>query len=146
MNKFLLAATLCALLPLTGQAADIRLGDDSSEYANDGECDDRRFRGPGVTEEMDWADATHDASDCQALLNAGKISPWVEADALKATQCSAIKFGSNASEYSDDGVCDDPRFEGWAAAEILSADDKNKDANDCRRLCEFGLIGLRNYK
>ncbi|MGH1331874.1 MAG: hypothetical protein ACRBBK_13400 [Paracoccaceae bacterium] len=145
MNRLILAAAALALLPLTAHSADIRLGDDSSEYANDGECDDRRFRGPGVTEEMDWADATHDATDCQSLLKAGKISLWIEADALKATQCSAIDFGSNASEYSDDGVCDDPRFEGWAAAEILSADDKNKDANDCRRLCDYGLIGLRDY-
>lgn len=145
MNRLILAAAALALLPLSSQAADIRFGDDTSEYSNDGECDDRRFRGAGVTEEMDWADATHDATDCQKLFNSGKISLWVADEAIQSTTCSAIDYGSNASEYSDDGVCDDPRFEGWAAAEILSSDDKHKDANDCRRLCEYGLIGLRDY-
>ena len=30
-------------------AQSIPYGDDSSPYANDGECDDKRFEGPGMT-------------------------------------------------------------------------------------------------
>ena len=138
-------AAALALCPLAATAQDIDFGDNTSEYARDGECDDRRFRGQGTTLEMSWADTTHDAADCKALFDKQQVQIWVFEESIAATECSAINFGSNASEYSDDGACDDPRFEGFGAAETLLSDDLEADANDCRRLCEFGLIGLREY-
>lgn len=51
----------------------IDFGDDSSQWAHDGECDDPRFSGPGSAAELVEADYFHDASDCRALLAAGRI-------------------------------------------------------------------------
>ncbi|RMD94150.1 MAG: hypothetical protein D6811_03435, partial [Alphaproteobacteria bacterium] len=55
-------------------AAEIDFGDDASIYANDGECDDPRFEGPGMTSTplLD-TDRGHDASDCRAAYQAGTI-------------------------------------------------------------------------
>ena len=133
------------LLPLAGHAQDIHFGDDSGSYANDDECDDRRFRGPGMSSELGWEDTTRDANDCKALYDAGRIALWLMPEAIAATDCKVVDFGSNASEYADDGACDDPRFEGMGMAEFVSTDDLRADANDCRRLCDFGMIGLRDY-
>jgi len=136
-------ALLLLAAPAAAQMVDF--GDNASDYANDGECDDRRFKGPGMAAELGWADVTHDADDCRAAMAAGEVTLWIQSEAVAATDCAAIDYGSNASSYSDDGVCDDPRFEGWGAAEISLSEDEGTDANDCRRLCEFGLIGLRDY-
>lgn len=78
MRLSLLApAVLVLAAPLAGQTAPEAsdFGDDSSMYANDGECDDTRFvgdRGTGA-----WtANGDHvgrDATDCRNLLNAGWI-------------------------------------------------------------------------
>ena len=48
-------------------------GDNASEYANDNECDDPRFIGEGWTRCCWHADIEHDATDCRALVDAGKI-------------------------------------------------------------------------
>jgi len=133
----------CLAGPVLGQGIDF--GDDSGEYSNDGECDDRRFFGSGMAETLDWEDTGRDATDCRAAFQAERISLWVFADALAATQCDAIDFGDNTSEYANDGECDDPRFEGMAIDGVLIDDDRGHDANDCRRACEFGLLGLRDY-
>ncbi len=53
---------------------DIDFGDDSSEWANDGECDDGRFIGPGMTETVLLdEDAGHDATDCRTAYEKGDI-------------------------------------------------------------------------
>ena len=70
-------AILVVAAPLAGQAASGPgdFGDDSSEWADDGVCDDTRFvgdRGDGA-----WASnddhVGRDATDCRNLLNAGRI-------------------------------------------------------------------------
>ena len=75
--RLLALPILVLAAPLAGQTASSadNLGDDSSEWANDGVCDDTRFvgdRGTGA-----WtANADHvgrDATDCGNLLNAGRI-------------------------------------------------------------------------
>ena len=81
--RYLLAlAGLALAVPLAGQTASGagNFGDDSSRWANDGDCDDTRFvgdRGAGA-----WtSDDSHvgkDATDCRNLLNAGRIR-WGEA-------------------------------------------------------------------
>jgi hypothetical protein len=48
-------------------------GDDSSRWANDGECDDPRFAGEGSADTLLDEDRGHDATDCRRLLKQGRI-------------------------------------------------------------------------
>ncbi len=52
---------------------DIEFGDDSGEWANDGECDDPRFVGPGMTLMPPFDHERRDASDCRVLFGLGEI-------------------------------------------------------------------------
>ncbi|WP_211227209.1 hypothetical protein [Saccharospirillum impatiens] len=54
-------------------ATDIEWGDNTSEWANDGECDDPRFAGPGTSSINNAVDRYHDASDCRTLHQQGRI-------------------------------------------------------------------------
>ena len=55
-----------------GRSVDF--GDDDSFWANDGECDDARFIGEGMTDtDLVREDIGHDASDCQAAFEAGDL-------------------------------------------------------------------------
>ncbi len=62
-------------------------GDDSSEWARDGECDDPRFEGEGSAETLVDADAFHDATDCRTLLAPGRIS--LRSERHRQPVCSA---------------------------------------------------------
>ncbi len=53
-----------------------------------------------------------------------------------------IQFGDDSSEWSFDGECDDPRFEGRGMASVLLDEDRFRDATDCRKLLEGGSIRL----
>jgi hypothetical protein len=132
--------------PVFAQSFDF--GDDSSEWANDGECDDRRFAGPGTSMDSGFVadDVGKDASDCRRLLEEGKVYVWQIEDARAATQCATIDFGTNDGEWANNNQCDDPRFEGPGAAEDLISDDISRDAADCRRMCRTGKIFLRDYQ
>lgn len=125
----------------------IDFGDDLSQWSNDGECDDRRFFGPGTSMDSGFLteDVGHDGSDCRELHTAGRITLWVEADARAATQCGAIEFGDDSSEWANDGECDDMRFEGSGTAGDLLPENTLKDGADCRAACEAGTIFLRDY-
>src|SRR5690606_6193048 len=50
----------------SGSAAEIDFGDDSSQWAKDGECDDPRFTGTGAAAELVDEDRLKDATDCRA--------------------------------------------------------------------------------
>lgn len=121
-------------------------GDDWSEWANDGECDDPRFTGPGTDKKMLDDDMYGDASDCRALEAEGKVSiievytPEYAAGA--PYDSSHIDFGDNESDYADDEYCDDPRFMGPGAATVLLEGDLMHDANDCRAAYEDGTVIL----
>lgn len=54
-------------------AASINFGDDSSEWANDGECDDPRFVGAAMAEVLLDEDTAKDATDCRAAFEQGLI-------------------------------------------------------------------------
>lgn len=55
-------------------AAAIDFGDDSSEWANDNECDDPRFEGPGMTATVLLEeDSGHDATDCRTAFERGDL-------------------------------------------------------------------------
>ena len=123
----------------------INFGDDSGQWVNDGECDDRRFYGSGMSRSINWDSVGKDASDCSAAYQASSIRLWVMEDALAATQCSAVNFGDDSGDYPNDSECDDYRFEGRGVAARLNSDANGQDASDCQRLCEFGTLGLRDY-
>ncbi|MBU2992796.1 hypothetical protein Q4555_03680 [Octadecabacter sp. 1_MG-2023] len=52
-------------------------------------------------------------------------------------------WGTNESQWANDGDCDDPRFDGPGAHTILLPEDAYTDANDCRALFNAGRIHLR---
>ncbi len=114
----------------------IDFGDDSSAWANDGECDDPRFEGPGTAVELIEEDKARDATDCSTLYQAGEISLIPAPDEIVA----GIDFGDNSSEWANDGECDDPRFDGAGTDDILLDEDMARDANDCRALFLSGDI------
>ena len=48
-------------------------GDNTSDYAFDGECDDPRLTGPGMADVLDRANVGRDAYDCEALHEEGEV-------------------------------------------------------------------------
>lgn len=54
-------------------SGDIDFGDNSSEWARDGECDDPRFAGRGMASTLLEDDQLRDADDCRWLYNEGSI-------------------------------------------------------------------------
>lgn len=145
MPRALLFALALGLSAAPTVAQTVDYGDDSGSYPRDEECDDRRFFGPGVADALDWTHVGKDATDCRALHRAGRVELWDMVAARAATQCAAIKWGDDSSEYANDGTCDDPRFEGMGAADLIYREDAGRDATDCRALCGYGLIFLRDY-
>ena len=51
----------------------ISFGDDTSQWANDGECDDPRFEGPGMAPTSLEEDLLRDATDCRVLFERGEV-------------------------------------------------------------------------
>ncbi|WP_156121842.1 hypothetical protein [Halocynthiibacter namhaensis] len=49
-------------------------GNDTSKWANDGDCDDPRFDGEMAHSILLAEDAYHDASDCRKLYQSGRIA------------------------------------------------------------------------
>ncbi len=161
-NKRLGTAALVLILaaglggPVMAQGADVDFGDDSSQWANDGECDDPRFTGEGSAAELEEADRGKDATDCRTAFEAGTIAlaegedgtlddtpaPAADAPATPAATTNEIDFGDDTSEWANDGECDDPRFAGTGMADELEDVDIGRDATDCRTAFEAGVITL----
>jgi hypothetical protein len=101
----LLATAVCAAW---GQAR-LDFGDDSSEWANDGECDDPRFQGTGAAETLLDEDIYRDATDCRTLFEEGRIAvddaytpPIALSDGV--TEGGTLEAGDtklNSGEYTD---------------------------------------------
>ena len=140
-----LAPMLFALMPaLAGLAApaqaqaqygDINFGDNTSDYANNGECDDPRFAGEGMASILTVTDRMRDAVDCEAGVKAGKLTfepmPFYRGQGRPPTM-GEIRFGDDASAYANDRSCDDSRFGGRLMASVLIEGDIGHDATDCR--------------
>jgi hypothetical protein len=125
---------------ITSQSrAQIAFGDDSSEWAFDGECDDPRFIGQGMADVLLGEDRFADATDCRALEEAGQIRLRHGDESVPG----AVDFGADTSDWIFDGECDDPRFIGQGMAEVLLEEDRLADATDCKTLYESGYIRLR---
>jgi hypothetical protein len=116
-------------------------GDNTSRWANDGECDDPRFEGEGAADTLLDEDRAHDATDCRKLFNAGRIAVR-RPTATARGAAGAVDFGDDSSEWARDGECDDPRFQGEGSAATLLDADTYHDATDCRTLLAQGRISL----
>ncbi len=141
-HKMLLGVglALTILTPLSGaQAQNVNFGDNLSQWANDGECDDPRFVGNGMADILLDEDIRHDANDCRQLFSKGRISM-----VPTPTKGGNINFGDNSSSWANDGECDDPRFGGPGTAATLLDEDLGRDANDCRTLLQQGQIFVLN--
>ena len=109
-------------------------GFDGSDWANDGECDDPRFVGPGMTRTpLLFEDIEQDASDCREASLAGTVS-------FRTGRFP--EFGDDSGQYAKDGECDDARF-------IENGDDTRymrnhvlRDATDCRAAFTSGTAML----
>ncbi|PRY74792.1 hypothetical protein CLV80_11533 [Yoonia maritima] len=138
MRIILLLSTIAAFAACTASAQSINFGDDSSEWANDGECDDGRFTGPGLTSTpLLQEDVLADATDCKRAFEAGRLTlAGVAAD-------GTIDFGNDSGEWSNDQECDDMRFAGPGMTSTpLLQDDIMRDATDCRAAFNAGMLTL----
>lgn len=132
-----------AMIELTG----IDFGDNSGLFADDGECDDPRFEGPGATSFTIEEATLTDAADCSSLyledlLTFVDPASVVSAEPGLIVDSTGINFGDNSSFFADDGECDDPRFTGPGAAATTFEDNEMSDANDCRNMFESGQVSL----
>jgi len=122
-----------ASIELAGQT--IILGDDAG-YANDGACDDNRFR-TAEDDDVSPSDPFHDATDCRQLLEQGAIElipPLTEViDGVE------IMLGDDSSKVAHNGVCNDPRFEGPGSSFYAGAAEVGHDATDCAAQLAHGL-------
>ncbi len=145
-------STDCLLAYLSRQAWPIRFrptdgeglvfGDDSGEWANDGECDDPRFIGTAAAESASVSHLLRDASDCyEAWTNVDVtlILPVAVLDSLPA----GFDLGGDTSEWVFDGECDDPRFEGMGMARDPLTVDQARDATDCVKGLLSGAVELK---
>ena len=120
----------------------ITFGDDASMWSNDGECDDPRFAGPGMTATtlLD-ADAFHDATDCLTAYRNGRLRLTdVVAGGMRF---DGVNFGDDASRWARDDECDDPRFFGAGmTSTVLLDSDVMHDASDCMAAFRVGRLQL----
>ena len=115
----------------------IEFGDDTGDWARDGECDDIRFEGDGVASTLLVQDRGRDAADCRQLYDEGRVRLFgVD------LRSGAIDFGDDAGNSAQDGLCADPRFHGEGMDSFLFDGDRGHDAADCRRLYDEGRIRL----
>ena len=54
-------------------SGSINFGDDTSDWARDGECDDPRFAGDGMAAIPTGSSRGRDATDCSRFYNAGRV-------------------------------------------------------------------------
>jgi hypothetical protein len=145
MFRTFLAVFFSILFPALQTAAQsVEFGDNESDFANDHECDDRRFVGLGMATSLDEDDNFHDANDCRHAYSVGAIR-LINVEAAKAaTHCGNIKFGNDEGSFVEDGECDDGRFDGPGTSSMISVDEIGHDAEDCRAQCAAGKIYLRD--
>lgn len=158
MNKslahiFASIALLAAAAPIPAFADTPNFGDDTGRFSKDGECDDMRFAGAGMTDTLLIdSDIFHDATDCRAAFNLNRVyylgghrstAPSV-APASTTRSTTHIQWGNDTSKYAKDGECDDKRFTGagMTSTPLLDSDIQH-DASDCRTAFEQNRLELR---
>ncbi len=131
----------------TSQPVDF--GDDASQFAKDGECDDKRFSGSGMTNTplLD-SDIRHDATDCRTAFDQKRLTLASASPAAGSTYAASgadhIMWGDDNGKFSRDGECDDKRFTGAGMTDTPLIDsDVKHDATDCRMAFTQGRLSLR---
>lgn len=114
----------------------IDFGDDTGTYANDGECDDPRFIGPGMGASLE-SHLFADATDCSTAYRDGEVTLAADEQGPSGFR---INFGDDTGAHPNDGECDDPRFQGRGAAMELYEENILGDATDCRAAYEAGTV------
>lgn len=118
---------------------ELDFGDDTAMWSNDGQCDDPRFTGPGISKDAIDMNLGHDASDCRAAFEAGRI--WRTYEPAEMT-IDDINFGADKTPFAKDGTCQDPRFGGPGASDTFLMN-RAMDATDCRGLFKEGKVWLK---
>ncbi len=136
-----------AAAPVQAAAPGIDFGDDASKFSRDGECDDKRFSGDGMTDTpLLESDVGHDATDCRAAYSQKRLTFASAAPAPAAGRSGVdrIMWGDDNGKFSRDGECDDKRFAGagMTSTPLLDSDIKH-DATDCRTAFAQGRLSLR---
>mgnify|MGYP000456977151 CR=1 FL=1 len=142
MRILSIATALSLGLTSPALAQNVDFGDDSSTWSNDGECDDPRFEGPGMTATalLD-EDIRADATDCRTAFEAGLLT--LRGEGLPDLIIKGVNFGNDDGEWSNDNECDDPRFEGPGMTTTpLLSDDVLRDATDCSTAFVAGQLSL----
>ena len=116
----------------------IDFGDDTGGWPRDGDCDDPRFEGAGMSLPAGVSgERGKDATDCRRLYDAGRIRLFgVDLDS------GYVDFGDDAGDWPRDGKCNDPRFDGGGIDSFTHPDERGHDATDCRQLYYTGDIRL----
>ncbi len=138
---FALLSVLTMSVPMPAAAQGFSFGDDGSRYSRDGECDDKRFSGAGMTDTplLD-SDIGHDATDCRAAYNQGRLTFRGSSGGGGGN----IQWGNDSSRFARDGECDDKRFAGPGMTDTPLLDsDIQHDATDCRAAYNAGRLRLR---
>ncbi len=94
--------------PTINEGQGVFFGDDTSDWANDGECDDPRFEGAGTADTLLEEDLFRDATDCRTLLERGQITLSKAAPAVGAPRIEVEQDTSPA----DESECTLPRLIG----------------------------------
>lgn len=156
MKKHTKTALITAALLLTPtigfaqvDSSTIDFGDDSGDWANDGECDDPRFSGGGMHSILLDEDAFKDATDCKTLFESGEITfnssannEIIEPKQTESITHAGIDFGTDSGIWANDDECDDPRFSGEGMSDVLLDSDIKADASDCKAAFIAGKITL----
>lgn len=120
-------------------ASSLDFGDNTAEYASDGECDDARFIGNGMSDVLLTDSIGKDSADCKAAFDAKTIT--LNRLHVIPDDNTPIIFGDNTSEFANDGECDDIRFAGKDADEMIFIfDDIGHDGDDCKTAFEAGYV------
>ena len=116
----------------------IDFGDDSGDFAREGECDDPRFEGDGMSLPSGvFGERGRDAADCRQLHDEGRIRLFgVDLDS------GVIDFGDDTGDRALNGECNDPRFDGGGTDAFTHPYDRGHDATDCRALYDAGRLHL----
>lgn len=139
--SFALIRATSALAAGSNEAAGIEFGNNLSEQAFNGICDDPRFRyTDGRAEEaLSGENMFHDAADCFQKFIAEQI-------VLREPGIPGIDLGGDGETFGLDYRCQDPDFvidprrEARGAGDAGAADAKGQDATDCFRAYLAGEV------
>lgn len=133
------------------------VGHDASDCKAGVEAGSLRLRGPGdpaLEEALDDGELDEDdlalLAELEALLEAeglDDIDPSrFDTPPADGIVFNGVNFGDDASEWSNDGECDDPRFEGEGQTDttLLEADAYH-DASDCLAAWKAGGLSLKEF-